>query len=112
MMNTRVLSLLALSAAVLACAPALATDTSSLPAFVQSCASDAKGCHSITLSAITSARSNNYGCIPQTVNNDAAADQLLDWLKNTANGKPKYEKEPLPDLMWTGVDELWPCHKK
>jgi|WetSurMetagenome_2_1015567.scaffolds.fasta_scaffold344430_1 hypothetical protein len=112
-MTTRILSALALSAAVLACAtgPAAATDTSSLPAFVQSCAGDAKGCHSITLNAVITARSNHYGCIPKAVSDDAAADQLLDWLKNTANSNPKYEKEALPDLMWTGIDEIWPCHK-
>jgi hypothetical protein len=114
MMTTHILSALALSAAVLAFAsgPAQATDTSSLPAFVQSCAGDAKGCHSITLNAIITARSNRYGCIPKALSDDAAADQLLDWLKNTANASPKYQKEALADLVWTGIDEIWPCHRK
>jgi hypothetical protein len=114
MMMTRVLSVIALSTAFLAVAadPAAATDTSSLPAFVQSCTFDAKGCHSMALGAVITAHSNNYGCIPKAVGDDMAADQLLDWLKNTANANPKYQKEALSDLMWTGIDEIWPCHRK
>ena len=102
---------LALSAAVLAIVPAAATDTSSLSAFVQSCKDDAKGCHSITVNAILSARNAKYGCIPKDLDNDAAADKLLYWMKDTANGNAKYEKAEFTDLLWTGVDEVWPCKK-
>jgi len=110
-MTTRILSALAL---VLACAasPAQATDTSSLSAFVQSCKGDAKGCHSMVFDVIAAARNNHYGCIPPALSTDAAADQLLDWLKDAADKNPKFEKERLVDVMWTGVDEAWPCHKK
>lgn len=104
----RIIPVLAL--AVLTAAPALATDTSSLGAFVQSCSSDSKGCHSMTLNAIHSARNSNYGCIPKDLSHDDAADRLLDWLKG-ANSNPKYQKEALTDLMWTGIDEIWPCAK-
>lgn len=100
-----------LALAAMTAVPALATDTSSLSAFVQSCAGDSKGCHSITLNAIHSARNANYGCIPADMSVDTAADKLLDWLKYTAAKDPKYKDEALTDLMWTGVDEIWPCKK-
>ncbi len=100
---------LALTAAAMAGVPAAATDTSSLSAFVQSCAGDTKGCQAITLNAVITARGAKYGCIPQSVADDAAAEKLLFWLKGTANGNPKYEKDALADLMWTGIDEVWPC---
>jgi len=105
----RLLTLLALAA--LTAVPALATDTSSISAFVQSCASDPKGCQAMTRNAIYSARNANYGCIPEKLSVDDAADKLLDWLKFTAAKDPKYANEALADLMWTGVDELWPCKK-
>lgn len=105
------LSVLMVTAAVLAGAPAGAADASSLAAFVQSCKDDNKSCQTMTLSAIISARNAKYGCIPHDVSDEAAAGKLLDWLKNTANANPKYQKEALADLMWTGVDELWPCKK-
>jgi|GEM_PF-1240811 len=105
------LSALAVSVVALACIPAMANDTSSLAAFVQSCKDDAKGCHSMTLGAIISARNAKYGCIPRDLSDEKAAEKLLDWLKDTANPNPKYQKEALVDLMWTGVDELWPCKK-
>jgi hypothetical protein len=101
----------ALAALAAITAMAGATDTSSLSAFVTSCSTDAKGCHSMTLNAIITARGANYGCIPKDLNNDWAADKLLSWLKNTANADPKYAKDALPDLMWTGIDEVWPCKK-
>lgn len=102
------ISVLALAAMMV---PASATDTSSLSAFVRSCSSDAKGCSVMTLSAIHSARSAKYGCIPADISDDDAGDKLLYWLKSTANADPKYANEALPDLMWTGIDELWPCKK-
>lgn len=105
------LSALAVTVFAAVSVPAMANDTSSLAAFVQSCKDDPKGCHSMTLSAIISARNAKYGCIPQDVTDEAAAEKLLDWLKNTANANPKYQKEALADLMWTGVDEIWPCKK-
>jgi hypothetical protein len=91
--------------------PAAATDTSSLDAFVKSCVGDSKGCHLMTLSAIHSARNAKYGCIPADVSDDRAADKLLDWLRDVANKDAKYAAEPLADLMWTGIDEVWPCKK-
>jgi hypothetical protein len=91
--------------------PASATDTSSLSAFVKSCSSDSKGCHLMTLNAIHSARSANYGCIPQDASDERAADKLLDWLKDVAAKDPKYADQALPDLMWAGIDEIWPCKK-
>jgi hypothetical protein len=91
--------------------PASAVDTSSLSAFAASCSSDAKGCRSVTLSTIMSARSANYGCIPKDTANDTASDKLLDWLRGTAARDPKYANESLADLMWTGIDEVWPCKK-
>ena len=108
-MHLRLLSALAVAAALCA-GPAAATDTSSLGAFVKSCASDAKGCHLMTLNAIQSAKNAKYGCIPADASDERAADKLLDWLR-AANGNPKYASEPLADLMWTGVDEIWPCKK-
>ena len=108
-MRLHIFPVLALTAAVLAVVPATATDTSSLIAFVQSCKDDSKGCHSIALNAIMSARNAKYGCIPKDLDNETAADKLLYWLKGTASGNPKYEKDALSDLFWTGVDEIWPC---
>lgn len=108
-MIKRLVPAVAALAAVIAAAGA--TDTSSLSAFVASCTADAKGCHAMTLNAIISARGANYGCIPKDIDNDWAADKLLYWLKNTANANPKYAKDALPDLMWTGIDEVWPCKK-
>ncbi len=110
-MRLHVFPALALTAAVLTGVPAAATDTSSLSAFVLSCKDDAKGCHSIALNAIISARNAKYGCIPKDVDNEVAADKLLGWLKDTASTNPKYAKDALDDLMWTGVDESWPCKK-
>ena len=103
-----VLTILAVLAAAV---PATAADTSSLSAFVQSCRQDTNGCRTFTLNAITAARSAKYGCIPSDIANDWAADKLLNWLRGTASVNPKYEKEPLADLVWTGVDEIWPCQK-
>lgn len=97
--------------AAMTAVPALATDTSSLSGFVKSCASDNKACHSMTLNAIHSARNANYGCIPAQMDPDSAADKLLDWLKYKANENPKYKDDALADLMWTGIDEIWPCKK-
>ena len=111
MMTTRILSAVAIGAALLALAPASAADTSSLSAFVRSCNTDSKGCHLVVRDAINAARNAKYGCIPATLSADEAADRLLQWMKVTANADSKYEKEPFSDLMWTGVDEVWPCPK-
>jgi glycosyltransferase involved in cell wall biosynthesis len=110
-MRLHFIPVLMLTAAFMAGVPAVATDTSSLNAFVVSCKEDAKGCHTLTLNAILSARAAKYGCIPKDLDNDAAADKLLTWLKETANPNPKYQKDALSDLFWTGVDEIWPCKK-
>lgn len=107
-MRLRLLSVVAIAG--LTAMPALAIDTSSLAGFVQDCSGDSKACHSMVLNAVISARNANYGCIPKDVSNDAAADKLLDWLKQ-ANKDPKYAKDALADLMWTGIDEIWPCKK-
>ncbi len=101
----------ALAALATIIAAAGATNTTSLSAFVASCSSDTNGCRSITLSAVTSARGANYGCIPKDLSDETAASRLLDWLKYTANANPKYANDALPDLMWTGIDEVWPCKK-
>jgi hypothetical protein len=107
-MTKYILAALAIAAMM---APAGATDMSSLSAFVASCSSDAKGCQSVTTSAIHSARNAKYGCIPADLSVDSAGEKLLDWLRDTAAKNPKYAKEALPDLMWTGIDEIWPCKK-
>ncbi|GAA0583515.1 hypothetical protein [Rhizomicrobium electricum] len=108
-MTKYILAALALAAAL--SVPAAATDMSSLSAFVSSCTSDSKGCHSAATSAIHSARNAKYGCIPEKISADDAGDRLLDWLRYTAAKDPKYVKESLADLMWTGIDEVWPCKK-
>jgi hypothetical protein len=92
--------------------PAAATDTSSIGAFAESCSSDMNGCRSIVLGAVISARNAHYGCIPRDVSDKEATEKLLEWLRDTAAKNPKYADEPLADLMWTGVDHLWPCRKK
>lgn len=110
-MMTRILPAVVIGAAVLAFAPASAADISSLSAFLHSCSDDAKACHIVLADAVRSARSAKYGCIPATLSADDAADQLLHWMKATASADAKYEKEPFADLLWTGVDEVWPCKK-
>ena len=102
---------LTVAATFLSAAPASAIDTSSLSAFTASCRQDNTPCRTMTLNAILSARSAKYGCIPQDVSSEGAAEKLLNWLKGTASANPKYEKEALSDLFWTGVDEIWPCKK-
>lgn len=104
-----ILAALAVTAAVML--PAAATDMSSLSAFAASCTTDSKGCHSVALNAIISARNAKYGCIPAETSNDTASEKLLDWLRYTAPRDPKHVNEPLADLMWTGIDEIWPCRK-
>lgn len=108
-MTKYILAVLAMAAAMTT--PAAATDMSSLSAFAASCTADSKGCHSAALSAIISARNAKYGCIPAETSDDTAADKLLDWLRYTAPRDPKYANESLADLMWTGIDEIWPCKK-
>lgn len=108
-MLKRLLSIAAVTVAMVASAPA--TDTSSLHAFVASCTTDARGCKSVAEGAVISARNANYGCIPKESSNEFAAEHVLDWLKNTANRDPKYADQPLSDLMWTAIDEVWPCKK-
>jgi hypothetical protein len=104
--------LMALPLAALLAVPAVAaTDTSSLAAFVKSCNEDVKACRSLTLNAVHSARNAKYGCIPESTSPEDAADRLLTWLRSTANNDPKYKDQPLEDLMWTGIDETWPCKK-
>jgi hypothetical protein len=102
---------LAVLAAILAPTPAYAVDTSSIGGFVSSCRDDQKGCHALVLNAVLSARNAKYGCIPADLDNDSAADKVLGWLKATAANDAKYAKDALPDLMWTGIDETWPCKK-
>lgn len=113
-MRKCVLPALAVLSAVMMASPAQAVDTSSLGAFVASCSAnkdDAKLCLAMTSNAILSAKNAKYGCVPADLGDDKAADKLLDWLKTTANANPKYQKEALSDLFWTGIDEIWPCKK-
>jgi hypothetical protein len=53
-----------------------------------------------------------YGCVPRALSADDAGEQLLDWLKGPARSNPKYEKMSLDDVLWEGVDALWPCKAK
>lgn len=92
--------------------PASATDTSSLSAFLATCSSDTKGCKAFTHDAVMSARNANYGCVPRALSTEDAGGQLLDWLKGPASSNPKLEKMSLDDVMWEGVDALWPCKGK
>jgi len=109
-MRTRLFPALALSA-VLAAGIASATDTSSLGSFLATCSADVKGCKGFAHDLIISARNANYGCIPKELSTDAAAERELAWLRHEANGNPKYQGMSLEDVMWAGVDELWPCSK-
>jgi hypothetical protein len=111
MMTTRILTALAIGAALLALAPASAADTSSLSAFVHSCNTDSKGCHFVIRDAINAARNAKYGCIPETLSVEEAGNKLLEWLQAANNASPKYAKDAFTDLLWTGIDEVWPCPK-
>jgi hypothetical protein len=108
-MHTRFLTAVALSAAIMAGGPAAATDTSSLSAFLASCSSDSKGCQTFTQDLVTSARNAHYGCIPKALGTEDAGGELLAWLKGPASANAKYQKMSLEDVMWDGVDSLWPC---
>lgn len=110
-MRLRMMAALAATAVSVVLFPAQAVDMSSLPAFVQSCKDDVKACRVVAINAVQSARNARYGCIPAELSNDDAGDKLWGWLKDTANADPKLQKEPLSDLMWTGIDEIWPCKK-
>ena len=110
MMTTRILTALAIGAAVFALAPASAADTSSLNNFVRSCNTDSKGCHFVLRDAVNAARNANYGCIPPSLSVEEAGNKLLEWLQ-AANAAGKYPKDPFTDLLWTGIDEVWPCPK-
>ena len=105
-MTTRILPALAIGAAVLALAPAAATDTSSLSAFLRSCSDDAKSCHLKLSDVVQSARNAKYGCIPAAISASDAADKLLEWMKTTASANPKYEKEPLSDRRILALQEV------
>lgn len=111
-MDKRLLLIPALLAAAIMGGPASATETSSLSAFVASCPTDLKGCKGLTHDLITSAKNAKYGCVPAALSADDAGEQLLDWLKGPARANPKYEKMSLEDVMWEGVDTLWPCKAK
>ena len=111
-MDRRLLPALLFSAAALIGMPASATDTSSLSAFLSTCSSDTKGCKAFTHDAVASAKSAHYGCVPHALSADDAGDQLLAWLKGPASANPKFEKMSLEDVMWEGVDALWPCKGK
>jgi len=111
MMTTRILAVVAIGAALLALAPASAADTSSLSAFVRSCNTDAKGCRLLARDAIGTARNAKYGCIPEALSVEEAGNKLLDWLRAANNAAPKYAKDQFTDLLWTGIDEVWPCPK-
>lgn len=104
--------LAALVFSVVVAMPVSATDTSSLSAFLSTCSSDAKGCKAFTHDAVMSAKNANYGCVPRALSTEDAGGQLLDWLKGPASGNPKFEKMSLDDVMWEGVDALWPCKAK
>jgi len=111
-MRARLLSAVVFAAALAGgTAPAVATDTSSLSAFLAGCSTDTKSCHSFAEQGASSAKSANYGCIPASLSAEEAGNQLLDWMKGPASADPKYKTMSLEDVMWDGVDALWPCHK-
>ena len=112
-MKTRFLVFAGMAAATAigTAAPAAAVDTSSLPAYLESCNFDSSGCKADMIDVITAARRNHYGCIPQDLATREAADQEWTWLKTSARGNPKYVKMAVNDVLWAGVTELWPCHK-
>ena len=110
-MHARYVFAIALGAALMAGVPARAADTSSLSAFLSSCSQEAKGCRGYAFDLITSARANHYGCIPRDVSTDEAAAREVEWLEN-ARSNSKYQNMPVTDVMWDGVDALWPCHRK
>ncbi len=111
-MHTRYLSVIVLAATAAVTAPAFATDTSSLSAFLATCSSDTKGCKAFAHDLMASAKSAHYGCVPKALSAEDAGDQLLAWMKGPAQGNAKYEKMSLEDAMWEGVDTLWPCKGK
>lgn len=108
-MNPRLVLVIVLVGAFAAVAAPAATDKSSLSAFVHSCAMDTRGCHNYTHDIVAAAKNQNYGCIPKETSADDAGNQLLTWMKETANGDPKYAPMALEDVSWAGVDTLWPC---
>jgi hypothetical protein len=109
-MRWGLLSAVVLTMAAATTVPATAAaDTRSLAGFVSSCATDSRACHDVVSSAVISARSANYGCIPQALSSQDASNQLLDWMKGTANSDPQYRDQSLPDVMWSGIDVIWPC---
>ncbi len=110
-MGARFLSAALILAAAVLPTPAFATDTSTLPAFLASCSSDQKGCKNFTHDLIVSAQNAKYGCLPQKLDANEGGDQLMAWLKGPASANPKYEKMSLEDVMWEGVDTVWPCKK-
>jgi hypothetical protein len=111
MMASRLLTAIALSAVMAAGATgaASAADRSSLAAFVRSCQTDTKGCHNFTHDIVAAAQNANYACIPKDLSADDAGDQVLTWMKETANRDSKYADMPLEDVVWAGVDALWAC---
>jgi len=94
-----------------AAVPASATDTSSLSAYLASFSGESRDCKSIPHDVVLAAKNAGYGCIPKTLSADDAASDLYGWLKGPASANPKYEKMGLEDVMWDGVDALWPCHR-
>ena len=108
-MNKTLFAALAFSA--LLAVPASAA-SGSLGDFLQRCSLDSTTCKSFAVDIVTAAKQNHYDCIPQSLATDEAADRELDWLKDTASADPKYRSMDLTDVMWSGVDHLWPCHAK
>ena len=98
-------------AMVMAGTPALALDTSSLSAFVQNCAKESRPCHAFINDGVRGAKNSNYGCIPPELSVEDAGNQLLDWMKGPARDNDKYRTMSAEDVMWEGVDALWPCPK-
>ncbi|HUO98565.1 MAG TPA: hypothetical protein VMU01_07840 [Rhizomicrobium sp.] len=96
-------------AVFLLAAPAFATDTSSLSAFLNSCQYDTKVCRDFARTIVLTARSQNYGCIPPSLSADDAAQALFLWMRGPASADPRFLKTSLEDTLWSGIDELWPC---
>jgi hypothetical protein len=108
-MRMRLVLALAVAAGVMTGHAWAGIDTSSLEAFLRSCSTESKACHSLVLRVVITARDNSYGCIPKDVGNTDAEIKVLDWLKGPANDDKKNADQPLEDLIWAGIDNSYPC---
>jgi hypothetical protein len=113
-MRARILSSLALSAAIFAGSAGAAdvANADPLSNFLDSCRGDSQSCRTVTLNIVTAAKNNHYDCIPSGLSPERAADRELAWLEDAAQNNPKFKKMDLQDVLWSGVDHLWPCNKR